>query len=337
MVRFKPLRKLIRTTKTLYYIAAFKNVTTSQINAIRNRPDSPFRKPCRAGYMRGIDFYSEPDLIRILTLYMAKYRKVHGVLPDLTNPRGFNEKILWMKFFGDIKIPESGNKLLTSTFIPDDLQGLVNCPPILWRSAEPRLPRNHEIKPGACYIKATHGSGLFKRVRYPLDEKAVTALERKCAKWLRTPYGIEKGEWWYNVFDRELIIDEDMADDDRSIAWNFFVFRGKVEHIMLHRKGDAKKGELDELTHLDADFRPLPTSQQSFRPPVRDFGLPDDVKDRMKHCAARIGADAPFVRVDFVVGKDGGIYLIELTFSPANGLAQRPPELDSWLGEKWIL
>ena len=88
MIRFKPLRKLIRTARTLYYIAAFKNVATSQINAIRNRPDSPFRNPCPTGYMRGIDFYNDSDLIRILTLCMAKYRKVHGALPDLTNPRG---------------------------------------------------------------------------------------------------------------------------------------------------------------------------------------------------------------------------------------------------------
>jgi len=337
MLRFKPLRKLIRTARTIYHISAYRKVATAQLDAIRNRPDSPFRSPCRTGYMRGIDFYSEPDLIRILTLCMAKYRTVHGVLPDLTDPRGFNEKILWVKFFAEIKIPESGNKLLTSTFIPDDLKDTLRCPPIRWRSAEPRLPRNHEIEPGLYYVKATHGSGLFQHVRYPLDDKALSRLEQKCARWLHTPYGIEKGEWWYNVFDREIIIDEDVTGDDRSIAWNFFVYRGKVEHIMLHRKGDAKKGELDELMRLDADFRPLPASQQSSRPPVRDFGLSGDVQRKLKYCAEGIGADVPFVRVDFVVGRDGGVYLIELTFSPANGLAKMPPELDAWLGEKWIL
>jgi hypothetical protein len=57
----------------------------------------------------------------------------------------------------------------------------------------------------------------------------------------------------------------------------------------------------------------------------------------MRKCAERIGSGFPFARVDLLLGKDGKLYLAELTFSPANGLAKRPVELDTWLGEKWIL
>jgi hypothetical protein len=333
----KIIRKAIRRIKKLYYISAFTKFAISQIEQIKIQNNSPYKKSPQKGYMRGIDYYPERELIRILTLLMVQYRKVHGEFPDLVSPTGFNEKILWSKFFAEVKIPESGNKLLTSTFIPEDLGGALQCPEIHWRSARPRLPRNHEIKPGTYYVKATHGSGMFQRVRYPMDEKAIARLERKCRKWLESPYGLEKGEWWYNVFDREIILDEDVAGDSRSIAYDFSVFRGKVEHITMHRKGDAKQGELDELTRFDADFQPLPPSQQSFRPPVSPQPIAEETKRQMKHFASRIGGDKPFVRVDFVLGRNGRIFLIELTFSPANGLAKRPAELERWLGSKWTL
>ena len=337
MIKIKPLRKAIRIAKKYYYLAAFKNIAEAQLDEIRHQNNSPFKKSPQKGLMRGIDYFSANDLVRILTLTMVQYRKVHGEFPNLVSPKGFNEKILWSKFFAEMKIPESGNKLLTSSFIPDELEGIVQCPQIRWRSALPKLPGSRELTPGSYYVKATHGSGFFQRVQYPLDEKAIAKLEKKCKKWLNSPYGIEKGEWWYNVFDKEIIIDDDVAGDSRSIAYDFFVFSGVVEHIVMHRKGDARKGEVDELTRLDADFRPLPASFQTNRPLVAHDDLPADAIQSMKHCASRIAGNAPFVRVDFVMGKDGRPYLIEMTFSPGNGLAKRPAELEALLGSKWTL
>jgi hypothetical protein len=337
MIRMKFIRKLSRIFKSFYYIISLRNTFKCQIDTLKKLPGSPFSTSPENGFLRGIDYYSEAELIRILSLTAAQYRQAHGRLPDLVHPTGFNEKILWSKFFAALKVPESGNKLLTSRFIPDDIRHLIACPAIHWRSSSPRLPRNHEIKPGFYYVKATHGSGMYKRVRYPLDDTSLAALEAQCAKWLRKPYGLEKGEWWYNLFEREIIVDEDVAQSPRSIAYDFFVFRGKVEHIMLHRKGDSRHGEPDEVTRLDAAFRPLDPSQQSHRPPVRFEPLPEDTMRNMRKCAERIGSGFPFARVDLLLGKDGKLYLAELTFSPANGLAKRPVELDTWLGEKWIL
>ena len=328
---------MIRVVKRLYHIVCFKKIAIRQIEDIKKLSHSPYGKQHRDGYQRGMDYYEDSEFIRILTLTIAQFQKTQGSFPDLVDPKGFNEKILWTKFFGEIKTPESGNKLLTSRFIPEDIKNEIQCPQIHWRTTAPRLPRSHEIKPGDYYIKATHGSGMFKRVRYPMNERAIANLEKKCKKWLGMPYGIEKGEWWYNVFEREIIIDEDVSGDARSIAFDIFVFRGNVEHITLHRKGDSKNGELDELTRLDSNFRPLPDTVQSFRPRVEIPDLSEDTKQKMKYYASRIGGTAPFVRVDFVLGKDGKIYLIEVTFSPANGLASRPVELDDWLGSKWIL
>ncbi|MDZ7661084.1 ATP-grasp fold amidoligase family protein [Thiohalophilus sp.] len=336
-MKIKPIDKLIRNIRKKYYIHAYKKISTLQIEAIKKLPDSPFKKNPPNGYCRGIDFYEESDLRRILTLAMVKYYKKLGQIPDLINPKYFNEKILWLKFFSEIKIPESGNKLLTSHFIPEDLADVVQCPEIYWRTSVPRLPRNHEIKRGSYYIKATHGSGMYKQVCYPLDERKIVKLEQECKRWLARPFGLEDGEWWYNVFDREIIIDEDVVGNNRSTSYDFFVFNGKVEYILLHRKVNRKSGEVEELTRLDSDFCPLPSSLQSARPQVKNQDLPDEIKQQMKYLASRIGGCVPFARVDLLFGSNERIYLLEVTFSPANGLAKRPVELEMWLGNKWVL
>jgi hypothetical protein len=334
---FKPFQRLTRSLKTRYVAFVARDIIRRQIHALKERPDSPFAKSPRQGYLRGIDFYDEPELLRVMALAMAQFRKVHGVFPDLLNPRGFNEKIVWTKFFAEIKIPESGNKLLTSSFIPDDLKNALTCPPIHWHSPVPRLPLNHELAPGYYYMKASHGSGMFKRIRYPLADPERPHLERLCKKWLNTPYGLRNGQWWYNVFEKEILLDPDVTGESRSVAHDFFVFGGRVEHITFHRKTASGADDAQELTRLDADFRPVPAAFQPDRPPVREEELPDDIKTRLKEYASRIAAPFPFARVDFVLGQDGCLYLLEVTFSPANGHAKRPAELDRWLGDRWTL
>src|SRR5690242_20689891 len=89
-----------------------------QLQQLFGVKNSPLAAGCEAGYMRGIDFYSQTDLPLAMANSMTLFFGAHGYFPNLMSPRGFNEKIVWSKFFIPFKIPESGNKLLTATFIP---------------------------------------------------------------------------------------------------------------------------------------------------------------------------------------------------------------------------
>src|SRR5262245_42173904 len=110
-------RNLTRAAQNLRNFRFYQHAK-SQISAIKHLPQSPFKRIARPGFMRGIDFYSSTELISSIALTMEKFRSAHGLLPNLLEPKGFNEKIVWSKFFAEMKIPESGNKLLTSKFIP---------------------------------------------------------------------------------------------------------------------------------------------------------------------------------------------------------------------------
>ena len=55
-----------------------------------------------------------------IALSITNYKAVHGIFPNLIQPRGLNEKITWSKFFAELPVQGSGKKLLTSEFIPID-------------------------------------------------------------------------------------------------------------------------------------------------------------------------------------------------------------------------
>lgn len=301
-----------------------------QLAAIRAAPDSPFTRAPRPGHRRGIDFYDEAGLLAAVGRALAQYESRHGVFPDLVAPAGLNEKIQWLKFFGEIKVPESGNKLLTPALIPGDLRGALRCPEILWHSPEPRLPADADLPPGHYYLKASHGSRMVRRIRYPLSPGQRAELEGQCALWLRTPYGLAHGEWWYSAFRPEVLIEQDVAGEERSLACCVMVLDGEPGYLVLKRKAEGAEGGEDEVIRLDADFRD--TGARTGGRPMTSREVPAALRARIIEGARRIGAQFAFARVDFLLGAGESLFLGEVTFSPGNGMTRRPRELELSMG-----
>lgn len=189
-----------------------------------------------------------------VTRSMANYRKAHGCYPNLLAPAGLNEKIIWSKFFSPLKIPESGNKLLTASFIPQELAQRLQTPEVLWRSSKPVLPANSDIQPGDYYLKTNHGSNMYRRIQYPLTSDDRLQLETLCRVWLDTDYGLADGEWWYNAFRKEIFIERDVVGTPYSISYNIFVFHGNIESIVLHQKGRPGTRGTGKSARLAPDF-----------------------------------------------------------------------------------
>lgn len=302
---------------------------SAQLRQLRAGPDSPWRRRAPAGHMRGIDHYSPTQLTWVLAHAMRRYKAKFGRYPNLVQPASFNDKVMWLKFFGELKVPESGNKLATETFIPPELRNRIRCPPVVWQSSEAKLPANHEIAPGVYYLKASHGSRMFERVTYPLDQGKRTALESKAAAWLARRHGWESGEWWYSVFTPQLMLDRSVTGDTDSISWNFYVLNGQVPMVGLFLKTSTGQ---EYSTWLDAEFRALPF--QSTLPAVPRYEIGPQQQE-MLDLARDIARPFSAVRIDFFLGEDQRIYLGELTFSPGNAMSRRPSEVDALLSAPW--
>jgi hypothetical protein len=298
----------------------------------RSRP-SPFATGPAEGYLRGIDFYGRQELLLTLENVLSTYRRSGGRFPDLMSPQLFSEKINHAKFFSPIKVPESGNKLLTASFLPPALRNRVGVPEIVWHSNEPKLPGNDTLAADVYYLKASHGSGMVRRIRFPLGAEERRELEATCRHWLSSPYGVALGEWWYNVFPRRILIEKSVAARSPSIVLLFYVVGGDVAYISVDEKS-LEPGFPTRCLRLDGNFHPL-TRQKRDRERLWEFHLSDAHRSDCLEVACAIGRQFRSVRIDLILGDDDRIYLNEITLSSNAGLPFQDSELDRHLGSLW--
>ena len=292
----------------------------------------PFRTRPEKGYARGIDVYTAAGISRVISTAAVQFYRAHRRFPNLIAPERYSDKIFWSKFFRQLKVPESGNKLLTASFIPDDAKDLVQCAPIVWHSRRPIVPRGNEVEPGIYYLKANFGADRYRRLIYPISDAEAEALDVEFAAHLANPYNWWRGEWWYNVFPRELLLERSIGSSEYPMSWNFLVIAGEVELIVAYRK--LGNGAF-EKTYLSPAFDPMPDRGEA---PPAALELPSEkARSKMTAAARAIGSPLRFVRVDFLLDDDDQPYLGEVSFTPGNATARHTDELDLRLGRAWNL
>lgn len=304
------------------------------LSRIRDSSCSPFAEAPKPGYLRGIDVYETTSFVKVLKACFNRFVDFHGYRPDFAEPIGFDEKILKAKFFSEFKVPESGNKLFTSRFIPQGLIDAVGCAKVVWHSPDPTLPENDAVPAGRYFLKASHGSGMVCPVTYPLQQETRSALEAMCRQWLTTRYAIHNGEWWYSVFRSEILLEVPIGSGPDTVSWNVLAFRGRIGAITAYAKFLTDGRMREASLWYDANFQVLPFQHPS-RPRLVHASISNDLKNRLASVAAAIATPFPFVRVDLLVDDNENVFLGELTFAPNGGLNRRPREYDAYLGRLW--
>jgi hypothetical protein len=302
----------------------FARVFRQFVHLRLTRPDL-FAQPHTPGLQTAWGFYDHRRFLRILMITFRKFQNAHGGMPDIVHPRTFSEKVLRQKFFGTLPLPEAGNKLLTHRFIPDDLDG-VRAVPIVYHSTDPCLPPDDALPPGSYFLKANHGSDMFRPMQWPPSEGTRAELDALCANWLSRNFGYWQGEWWYSGCTREILIEPNISPEASATSWCYAVLGGKIGYISLIRKVNGET----QVTRLDPDHRPLPHQPEN-RTRITEF---DDhgLKDRMAEAALAIARPFPLVRVDLYVTEAREIFLGEVTFAPGDGRTSFPPEFDLEMG-----
>lgn len=282
------------------------------------------------GYQRGIDYYSAAKLPGVIANDANQFRGAHNRNPELLRPTLLSDKIFRSKYFRAMRVPETGNKLLASSFIPADARDLVSCPEIVWHSPTPRVPRGDEVEPGTYYLKTNHGADMYRRLTYPIGESEAEALDREFAAHLKNPYGLTLGEWWYNAFRPQLLLEKAIGTAELTTSWNYYVIGGEIALLVIYQK--IGKPTEYRKSYLTPEFEPLAEDTPE---PAR-FTLPSRAaRDRMKAAALAIGGKLGFVRVDFLLDDDDRPFLGEVTFTPGSGTTKLSPALDARLGAMW--
>lgn len=244
-----------------------------------------------------------------------------GRWPDLNNPRGFNEKLQWLKL--NRRDPEMilMTDKLTAKQIAASKGGEDIIIPTLrrWKKAE---DIDFDSLPDKFVIK-TNNSGGGDTVAVCRDKRNFNFADcrKKIAKALKSDIYDRYGEWQYKEINPEIFAEKYLEDRHGELRdYKFFCFNGKP----LFLKVDTGRFTGHEAVYLDMDWVPLNRGECSLVSASGSIPERPECFQKMKQLAEILSAGYPFIRIDLYEA-DGKPYFGEFTFFPASGLGKLFP------------
>ena len=286
-----------------------------------------------------------------------KYQLSYGVKPELSQPRGFSEKIMWLKLHDRNPLyTKLVDKYAVRQYIADKI-GEEYLTPLLggpWKSFE---EIDFDSLPEQFVLKCTHDSGsvIVCRDKSSFD---IEDARRRLNRRLKRNYYYGNREWPYKDVPPRIIAEACLCQpesgsiispDDDGISpdllqkqlglldYRFMCFNGRVKALFLNIGVIDGKGHTTEKCYsniYDRDFRLLPVRETDPSYPVPVL-KPKNFETMVK-LAEELAQGFPLLRVD-LYNISGIIKFGELTFYHNSGLANifDPPEWDEIFGS-WI-
>ena len=261
----------------------------------------------------------EQNVFKVLsdeTFLKLYYRFFIGRKLDLDHPRGYNEKLQWLKLHDrnpeyirlvdKYMAKQAAAELIGNQYIPSVIAGP-------WKGVE---EIDIERLPEKFVLKVSHDSGGV----VICDDKRTfnwKAAKKKLKKALKYNYYYVGREWPYKnivpcIFAEEYL---ECHDDGGLADYKFMCFNGvpKLMFTVTERTRGIKVDFFDmNFNHLPI-VRHYPNSEHRIEMPEH-FGL-------MKELSQKLAKDFPHVRIDFYE-VSGRIFFGEWTFYPGNGLEE---------------
>lgn len=268
-----------------------------------------------------------PDAVYLKLVYRARI----GRPLNLNSPKGFNEKLQWLKLY-------DRNPLYTKLVDKAEVKPWV-AERIGWEHVLPTLgvwDSFDDIDFGALperfVLKCTHDSGGLAICR-DLSTFDMAAARRKIERSLANNYFWSGREWPYKDVRPRIIAEEYLDPAGEQV--------GLTDYKVMCFGGQARceftcTGRADGNLHVD--FFDTEWNHMPFTRHYPNADVPPEAPERLKDMVAmaeRLSEGMPFVRVDFYEVA-GQYYFGEMTFYPGSGMEEFDPErwdeeLGSWI------
>ena len=261
-----------------------------------------------------------------------RFKNTVGRPLDLENPRGFNDKIQWLKLYDRKSVYTTMvDKYEAKQYVAERIGEEYIIPTLgVWDSFD---EIDFDVLPDRFVLKCTHDSGGLVIVK----DKA--ALNKKQAK-KRIEACLKKNFFWWgrewpykNVKPR--ILAESFMEDEKTAElrdYKFFCFDGEVKALFVASERQ-KAGEEVKFDFFDADFNHLPI--RNGHPNADVWPEKPSQFEKMKILASKLSEGVPHLRVDFYE-VNGKIYFGELTFAHFSGMKPFEPEQWDYTLGSWI-
>lgn len=249
-----------------------------------------------------------------------------GYLPNLRNPRTFNERLL-------VKRLHDRNSLLVVTADKFTLREYVsgrvgdNYLPVLYDVVQDANAIDVHKLPHAYVMKGTHGSRWNRIVTD--GELSNEEAKHLAAKWLASSYYWERQEWAYRDLTPRVLFEENLAPGVPLDDYKVFTFNGVPRMVQVDRDRFTRHTRAlftPDWQRLDVRCNyPIPDSQVLVPPRL----------DEMLRLAAILGEPFAFARIDlYSIGTR--VVVGEITHYPESGVMRFvPSEFDKELGAVW--
>lgn len=289
-------------------------------------------------YRKGKNVFSKNGLFWLINYFMIaisswkvfpikwqlkiKYRCTIGEPLNLICPKGFNEKLSWIKIYDHNPLyTKLVDKFEVKNYVAKLIgeEYVVPCYGV-WNSFD---DIDFDKLPNQFVLKATHDSSgiVICKDKNVFDMKSAKIVIDNS---LKTDYFLKGFEWPYKDVPRRVLADMFLTDNSRVELqdYKWWCFGGEPKVMYITNKG---KYQQCEENFYDMDFVPLdinhgfPRTKPEYKKPAQF--------EKMKELASVLSQGMRFVRVDFFV-VSGKIYFGEFTFFDHAGL--RPFANNGW-------
>lgn len=263
--------------------------------------------------------------LNTIVYYFASHKKII----NLAKPRGFNEKVLWLKLNTYSRSPlvkKCADKYAVREFITE--KGYGDCLVPLLACYEQVDDIKWEELPEKFALKINFGSGynIICKDKSKLD---IEDCRKRLNKWIKSKYYLSHSELQYKDVKPYILVEKFIENQNGEFPadFKFYCFDGEPKCLLYcsERIGSHAKKTLFDLNGNVLNWRNDITTQP--------FPETSCFEDMLEICRA-LSKGFPFVRVD-LYDHNGKVLFGELTFTPAGGTGKYNEEGSRILGS-WI-
>lgn len=253
-----------------------------------------------------------------------------GYIPNIRNPRTFNEKVAYRKHLTcDPRFARLADKLDVRGFVERTVGAKYLTK--LYGYVDDVVELDLGTLPQAFVAKGRHNSGSVILVDDKSQENK-EVLRKRFESAIRRVVNPGRYEYWYRDIPAGLMVEERLRDNRYFVPldFKFLVFDGRVQFIQVFHDRMGRTA----LRFYDPDWRPLPVSRP--RSPLAPIIERPRRLMEMIEVAEALGKGFDFVRVDLYAPNDERVVFGEMTFAPASGRKAFVPRRFDWeLGSYW--
>ena len=254
-----------------------------------------------------------------------------GYLPDLDDPKSFNEKIIWLALnYKNPDIRIAADKFAAKEYIASRIGGEYVVP--LLGAYRDVAQIDFSALPNKFVAKSNCGWGSDQVVI--VTDKSTYCIDH--LKVMMTTWLYPWCTYYYQnmcITDEKIepmIVIEELLESEESGSvddYKFYCCNGEPKFALVV---SDRKARAQTRTFVDMDWNCIPVMRKGKKTaahPKRPAGLKE-----MKRLCRILAKDFPLVRIDFYE-INGRVYVGELTFTPGMFLGFKPIEMDYKLGE----